>query len=1041
MNIPKFSVRNSVFVNLIMILMILAGLFALFALPRELMPKIDMNWVFITTIYPGVSPEEIEELITKPIEDAIESVDKIDFVSSVSEEGQSGISVKFENIDPDEFDKRFMDLRAEVDAAARILPKDAEDPYVMSLSSADFMPMISINLSSDLPEKELKGIAEELEDDIKQIKNVSKIEISGLRDREIWIEVDPGRMNALNVTFDEIVNAIGAKNLNIPGGTLKSAKSEFVIRIIGKLENPDEIKDIIVRINPNGGYIKIENVAEVLDTYKDYRVISRLDQKSAVSLSISKKENGNSIEIIDQIKEIVAQYQERYNKDVKFTITNDTSIYINDILGILQSNALMGLFLVIFLLWVFLGKRNALMAAIGIPITFLFTFLYMYVTGRSLNGHSIFGLVLVLGMVVDDAVVVIENCYRYIQKGIHPKRAAVVGACEVGRPIFASVATTIAAFLPLVLMPGVMGRFMRIIPIVVTLVLAASLFEAFFILPAHIGDWSKRSFNNNKIKGRKSLFEKFRFTYLKILKKALRKRYWVVAGVFVLLLFSLLAIPIIGVELFYGDEFPQFFIHVRMPEDYKLEETDRVMKHVENIAMQLPEEERNAIITTTGLMQTETDWVFKSSVGQIAVDLVEKKYRKRTVKEIIEELREKIGNIAGVKNIEFFEISGGPPVGAPVEVKVKGKYFNELERVTELVKEELAKMEGVLDIKDDFEQGKNELQLKIDEEKAAFFGLNTLNIASSVRNAYLGIKASVHRDGDEEIDVVVKFNREARENLEDFKNIRVATFDGRFIPLKDIADLEIKKGYSTIRRFDGERSITVTADIDDNVTSAVEVNNKLIEKFKDIAKEYPGYKLDFRGEFQEYMESFRSLGILFIFGIILIYMILGGQFQSFVQPIIIIFTIPFAFMGAIFGLLVDGNPFSIVTLYGIVALAGIAVNSSIVLVDFINRSRQKGHSRWKAIMESGYIRLRPIFLTTATTVGGLLPMALGLGGKSIQWGSLANTIVWGLIFSSTLTLVVIPCVYVIVDDIKHKLIKSLPDEAEKYRIIIQETES
>ncbi len=847
-------------------------------------------------------------------------------------------------------------------------------------------------------------------------------------------------MNALNVTFDEIVSAIGSKNLNIPGGKLKSAKSEYIIRTIGKFEDPGEINNIIIRTNSVGGYIRIEDVAKVLDTYKDYRVISRLDQKPAVSLSISKKEKGNSIEIIDRIKEITASYQDRYGKNIKFTITNDTSIYINDILNILQSNALLGLILVIILLWVYLGRRNAFMAALGIPVTFLFTFLYMYVTGRSLNGNSIFGLVLVLGMVVDDAVVVIENSHRYIQKGVHPKRAAIVGACEVGRPIFASIATTVAAFLPLVLMPGIMGRFMRIIPIVVTLVLAASLFEAFFILPAHIGDWGKKIYINNKLKGKRSLFDRFRLIYLKILKKALRKRYWVLAGVFALFVISLLAIPLIGVELFEGDEFPQFSIHVRMPEDCKLEETDRVMKYIENIAMQLPEQELNAIITSTGLMQTNTDWIYKSSVGQVLVDLVEKKHRKRTIKEIIEELRGKIGRIAGVKSLEFFEFSHGPPVGAPVEVKVKGKYFNELEKVTELVKKELARMDGVLDIKDDFEPGKKELRIKIDEEKAAFLGLNTLSIASSIRNAYLGIKASVHRDGDEEIDVIVKFNRDARESLEDFRNIKVTTNDGRFIPLKDIAELDIKKGYSTIHRFEGERAITVSADIDKSVTSSVEVNNKLIENFKDIGRIFPGYKLDFRGEFQEYMESFKSLGILFLFGIILIYMILGGQFQSFIQPFIILFTVPFAFTGAIFGLLIDGSPFSITTLYGIVALVGIAVNSSIVLVDFINRARQKGYSKWRSIIHSGYIRLKPIFLTTATTVGGLLPMAIGLGGKSVQWGSLANTIVWGLIFSSTLTLVAIPCVYAIVEDIKNKFFKNLPDEAERHKLILRETE-
>ncbi|MCK4966893.1 efflux RND transporter permease subunit, partial [bacterium] len=371
-----------------------------------------------------------------------------------------------------------------------------------------------------------------------------------------------------------------------------------------------------------------------------------------------------------------------------------TSIFINDILNILLSNALMGFVLVIILLGLFLGSRNALMAAIGIPITFLFAFFYMYATGRSLNAHSIFGLVLVLGMVVDDAVVVIENCYRYVQKGFHPKKAAVMGTVEVGRPIIASVATTIAAFLPLVLMPGIMGKFMRIIPVVVTLVLVASIFEAFFILPAHIGDWSKKLSNGNNAKKKNGIFTRFRFLYLHILKKAIRRRYWVVAGVFILFVISLLAIPIIGVELFEGDEFPMFAVLVEMPEGCKLEETDKVVKYIESFAMELPEEELNAVIASAGFMQTNEDWIFKSSVGQVMVDLIEAKYRDRNIEEIIDGLRKKVGRIAGVKNLEYMEYSGGPPVGAPVEVKVKGKYLDELEEVAELVKKELSNMEG-----------------------------------------------------------------------------------------------------------------------------------------------------------------------------------------------------------------------------------------------------------------------------------------------------------------------------------------------------------
>jgi len=1040
MNIPRFSVRNSVFVNLIMILMVVSGIYALSKLPRELIPNMDMNWVFIITIYPGASPEEIEKLITKPIEDAIEDVEKVDLIASGSEEGQSFISVKFEDIDSDEFERRLMDLRAEVDAVTGALPNDAEDPIVMNFGTDDFMPIIAVNLSGNLPEAEIKEITEQMRDDILEIKNVSKAEINGLREREIWVEVDPTRMIALSVTFNEIVNAIGLKNLNVPGGTLESAKSKFIIRTMGEVDEPNNIEDIIIRTNSNGGKIKVRDIAKVNDTYKEYTTLSRLDGNPVVSISVSKKDKGNSIKIINQIKELVNQYSEKYKNRVMFTLTNDSSIYINRIIKILQQNALLGLAMVIFLLWFFLGGRNAVLASIGIPITFLFAFLFMYLTGRSLNGNSIFGLVLVLGMVVDDAVVVIENSHRYIQKGLHPKRAAIVGANEVGKPITASIATTIAAFLPLVLLPGIIGKFMEIIPIVVSLVLLASLFEAFFILPAHIADYCKPKKNHKNIK-RERLFIRVRYKYLKYLKIALRKRYLVLTIIFLLFILSLFSIQFIGVDLFAEEDVGLFFVHIEMPADYRLEETDKVMKYAERIAITLPDEEVDAILTNTGIMQTDTDWITQSNVGQLIVDLVEFEDRERSLDEILDDLRNRIGDIPGAKNISYIKLNTGPPAGDPVEVKVKGPYFDELEKVSNLVKKELQNIPGVRDIRDDFELGKKELRIKIDDEKSALFGINTANIASNVRNAYFGIKASVFRDADDEIDIIVKFSESARNNIENFRDIKIPAFNGDYIPLKSVADINVERGYAIVRRFEGERAITVSADIDKTVTSAVEVNNKLREKFKDISKEFPGYRLDFRGQFKEFQEAFTDIGILFAFGILLIYIILGSQFKSFIQPIMIIFTIPFAFIGAIFGLILAQSPFSISTLYGIVALAGVAVNSSIVMIDFINKNKFKGKSKWRSIIEAGYIRLRPIFLTTTTTVFGLFPMAFGIGGKSIVWAPLASTIMWGLIFSSSLTLFVIPCIYAIVDDIKKFVLKRPTNEmVEKYNILERETE-
>ncbi|RKY65832.1 MAG: hypothetical protein DRP97_08655 [Candidatus Latescibacterota bacterium] len=403
------------------------------------------------------------------------------------------------------------------------------------------------------------------------------------------------------------------------------------------------------------------------------------------------------------------------------------------------------------------------------------------------------------------------------------------------------------------------------------------------------------------------------------------------------------------------------------------------------------------------------------------MDLVEPKYRKRTSDEIIAELREKVQPISGISKLAFSKIATGPPTGKPVEVKVKGKYLDELQEVAELVKAQLRKMGGVTDVNDDFEPGKKEIRIHVDEDKAALLGLDVFQIAGTVRTAFEGTKATVFRDGDEEVDVVVRFRGDEREKLSDIERMRIASRSGGMIPFGNVASISIERGYSEIKRFEGDRAITVSADIDESVTSAAEVNRKLEERFTGIEERYPGYRLDFRGEMMEFKDAFSSLGRLFVVGILLMYLILGTQFRSWVQPLIIMFTLPFAFIGAMIGLLIGRDPFSITTLFGIVALAGVVVNDSIVLIDFINKARARSVAKWKAIVSGGRLRLRPIILTSVTTILGLLPMAIGLGGKSETWGPLANTIVWGLAAATFLTLFVIPCLYAIVDDVGRKL--------------------
>ena len=1054
MSLARFSIRNPVLINLIMLTILVVGVYSYISLPRELAPEIPFNWVFIITVYPGASPEEIEQFITKPIEEEIEDVEKIDLITSTSSESASVISVKFEqNISEREFDKRFQDLSTAVDKA--VLPDAAEDPEVTELSTSVWMPMINVVISGSLPEHQLKDIAEELEGLIKQAEGVSKITIAGIRDREIWVEVDPDRMDSLNLTFPQIVSALSAQNVNVPGGNVRSGRSEYILRTLGQFQDGEEIKNVIVHTYPSANQLRVRDVASVRDTFEEAETLARFNGRQAVTLSVAKKAGSNTIAMSKQVKEIVKEYEASKLPDGAYLdITSDMAVFIKDSLGTLQRNAFLGVILVLLSLAIFLGARNGMFVAIGMPVTFTATFIFMKITGQTINGNSLFGLVLVLGMVVDHAIVITENIYRHAHMKKSMYQAAVDGMAEVTTPVLSATATTIAAFLPLMLMPGIVGAFMKTIPMVVTVALLASLFEALVILPSHIAEWSRPG--NRKKNGRwcKKIVDKLlrsrraesdhpakkhngngRFlkkalkVYSRILKHILRRRYWAVGGVLLCVIAGVGLIPLIGVDMFGSEDVGSFFVRVWMPAGTRLSETDRVLKQIEDIALTLPENELKGVMTNVGILQENDSETHNTHVGQLVIELVDADERDRSVFDIIADLRARCQNIGGPERMEFANWAGGPPTGKDVEVKVKGKHFGQLEAITEELKTELARIPGVYDIGDDFSQGKEELRIRLDEDRARLHGLSVAQVAGFVRTAFHGAIATVYRDGDEEVDVVVKLRNASEMSLEEIEAMKLATPMGTIIPLRDVARLELTRGYAIVHRFGVERAITVSAEVDRSLNKPVAVNRIVEKKFKDISQLYPGYRLDFRGQFTEFNEAFASLSRLLIFGVFIIYMLLGAQFKSFVQPLIIMFAIPFAFIGSMIGLLVIGHPFGILTLYGMVALAGIVVNDSIVLIDFINVRRRAGVNKWRAIIEGGRLRLRPIALTTITTVFGLLPMAIGLGGNSETWMPLANTIIWGLSMSTLLTLFITPALYAIVDDLTPRRLKEKQMEA------------
>ncbi len=670
MNIAKFSVRNPVLVNLLMIGLFIFGGISLMQMPTELNPNIDFNWVMVTVPYPGASPSEVESLIIDPIESEISDINKIDEIQSTAGNSLGFILVKFEDMSHTDFVELYNELKSEIDKVK--LPEEAKDPIIDDFSSGDFIPAIDIIMAYDIPEVNAQKIADEVEEELKDIKGVAKVQLSGMGKREIWVEADPEKLNNYHISFTELLFAVQSKNVNMPGGTISISRQEYFIRSIGEYKNLDELRNTIIRVSPNGQILRIRDVAEVKDRREELTVISRLDGKPSITFSISKKSDANTIDVIEAAKKIIEKYRTNVPDGISFSYANDNSVWILRIINVLRNNAITGMILIFLILYFFLGRANSFLAALGIPISFFITFIFMHSLGYSLNGSSLFALVMVLGIIVDDAIIVLENCHRYRLLGYNSHDAAIIGSKEVALPILTSIGTNIAAFLPLMLLPGIMGKFMRIIPLVFSLALIASLFEAFYLLPSHYADWTSKS----KIfeKGEKKFFVKLREFYTKYLFVALRRRYLVVAGLVLVFFLSLGVIRLVGVEMFGEEDFDQFLVLVQMPEGTSLEETNRIMKKFETAAKELPKDVLSAVITNVGFYQGNNEWLTRKNVAQLKVELKPQEEREITTRQVRDMLREKITDISGPTSVRLELISGGPPTGQPISVKVEGKY-------------------------------------------------------------------------------------------------------------------------------------------------------------------------------------------------------------------------------------------------------------------------------------------------------------------------------------------------------------------------------
>lgn len=1028
MSIAGFSIRNSVLVNMFMIGIFIAGIFAMTQIPREEYPAVDFGSIIIVVPYPGVSPQEIEQLVINKIEEQISDIDGIDYIQSSAEEGRAIIRVAFEpNVDSD---KAWNDLNTEMDKV-NDLPSDAQDPIIIRLNMREVNPIGQVVIGGDFSRNAMREIADDMKEGFLNLDGVSKADIIGTQERQIWIDADQAKLDQYGLTLSDLQSAVQGQNLNLPGGTVDVAKIEFMVRSVGEFNSTEDIASMIVRSDANGNLTRFSDVATVRDTLAKAETISKLNGTNSVSIYLYKKADANIIKVMQDVRQYAGQFEKQV-PGLKASVRNDGSIDVKNGLGSLGSNAVQGIILVFVVLFVALGWRNALLASVGIPFSIFATLLTIYFTDITLNNLTIFGLIIVVGMIVDNSIVVIENTHRYREEGLCLKEAIIKGTDQVIWPVAASTLTTLAAFLPLLIMEGMLGKFMQVFPIVVSIALFASFVQSMIVLPSNLYQFSSKEFH--EADRTKNLIDKVSGRYEKILIWVLRHRaltVWSTIVMFVLS-FVVLGLGLIKFEFFPSTTPQTITLQLQTPLGTKLDVTNKVVTQIEDyITKMKARRDVQAVVSNVGTMGDDGQQDTKTSNAQISIDLVDLNKMQYSHDEIKNELRTYIDKLPGVYSYKFAQLRNGPPVGKDVELRVEGDNLERLEYIGDIIKANLKKIPGVVDIEDDFVPGKKEVRIIPNPEKVAMYGLSVAQIAGTLRTASSGTEVSKFRGGGlDEYDIIVKLDDRYTQNLEQLLDLKIHTRTGDLLSLRDVADISTVSSLAKINHRDEKRVITITAAVtnyqDNGKTikrTPPEVVTMLLgDKLKgkkglleNFESRFPGYTLEFGGVQQEQTKSYSSLFRAFLLAILIIFTILAAQFKSYVQPLIVMTTVPFAFIGVMLGLILTGLPFSLNTLISVIALAGVVVNNAILLIDFINTEREAGVDRWHAIIKSGTARLRPIILTTGTTVGGMLPLVFSNADASQVWRPLAVSFTFGLLFSTFLTLFVIPCIYSIVD--------------------------
>lgn len=1017
MKITDFSIKRPMTVAVLVVVVLLLGAVSLSKLTIDLYPEMNLPVGAVMTSYPGAGPREVENQVTRPLESVLGTVNDLDSIQSISAAGES-IVIVFFNWGTD-MDFASLQMREKVDLVKDVLPDGAGKPLVFKMDP-NMLPVMQILVSGENP-REVKQVTDDIiKPRLERVAGVAAVRVEGGVQREIKVLVDRARLNGYGLSMDQIVQTLQGENMNVSGGDVESGRKDMLVRVTGEFKSTGEIENVVLT-TPSGAVARLKDVAEVVDGVAEQTRLSRVNGQPALAVLVHKQSAANTVQVARDIKKALEELKASVPPDFKFKVVMDQSQFIEDSINNVVRKIFFGGALAILVMLVFLRNvRSTLIISTAIPISIIATFVLLYFNDMTLNLVTLGGLALGIGLIVDDAIVVLENIYRHRQEGYGLVEAARQATDEVGNAVIAATLTTIAVFMPIVFVKGLASQLFKPMAFTVTFSVAASLMVALTLVPLLASRYLKLEEPGEGLRGKiyrasEERFNRFYQWYRRVLQWSLGHRKTVIISISLLFFASLALAPLVGAEFLPTMDEGYVKVTLDLPNGTTLEETNRITAQVEELAAEIPEVEN--VITNVGFVGSESmGGETSSDRAQVYFQLKEEGRRSRTAEEVAAVLRDKVKNIAGadIKVTATGPAAEGHDMGAPVNVTIKGDDLDVLAflagQVTGLVRE----VPGVTEVTNSLAEGRPEIRVIADRDRAAAYGLGGAQIASAVRTAIRGTVATQYRTGGDEIDVRVRLKGGEEAGLEELENLTVYSPVAGPVLLRQVARLVEAEGPASIQRMDQSRVVTVSGNLSGRDLNSVMKDIRAKLESMDLP---PGYTIEYGGQHEQMRDAFGNLTLALVLAVALVYLVMVAQFESLLYPFIIMFSVPVTVTGVVLSLLVTGRPFSVTAFIGVILLAGIVVKNAIVLVDYINVLRRRGMERDEAILKAGPTRLRPILMTALTAILAMLPMALGLGEGAEAQAPLATVVVGGLAFSTVITLVLVPVIYAVMDDI------------------------